>query len=245
MKTALVCIAKNEDFYIDEWMDYHFKLGFDDIFIYANDWNYYTDKKKVYVITMNGKRMQWNAYNNFIEIYNNQYNWAAFFDVDEFLVLHKHNNIKELLNDYSDCNAIGINWAIFGNNGHTEIINNNYNVLSRFTKRNKETYIFNKHIKTIVKLPSYVLQDIHCVSGYWYNLNKEKKTGPFNQPVDWKIAQINHYMTKSDTELLLKIDRGRADAYTKKQLQDCKGPLASNQVEDLTALTFYNSDLKY
>ena len=34
MKIALVCLAKNEDFYIDEWIKYHTKLGFDHIYIY-------------------------------------------------------------------------------------------------------------------------------------------------------------------------------------------------------------------
>lgn len=34
MKTALVCIAKNEDNYIDEWIEYHLMLGFDRIFVY-------------------------------------------------------------------------------------------------------------------------------------------------------------------------------------------------------------------
>lgn len=29
MKTAICAIAKNEDKYIDEWIQYHWKLGFD------------------------------------------------------------------------------------------------------------------------------------------------------------------------------------------------------------------------
>ena len=29
MKVALVCIAKNEDNYIQEWINYNLKLGFD------------------------------------------------------------------------------------------------------------------------------------------------------------------------------------------------------------------------
>ena len=36
MKVALVCIAKEEDNYIQEWIDYNKKLGFDDIIIYQN-----------------------------------------------------------------------------------------------------------------------------------------------------------------------------------------------------------------
>ena len=34
MKTALVCIAKDEDNYIDEWLKYHLKLGFSNIYVY-------------------------------------------------------------------------------------------------------------------------------------------------------------------------------------------------------------------
>lgn len=40
MKKAICAIAKNEDKYIDEWAEYHFKLGIDDIFIFQNDWRY-------------------------------------------------------------------------------------------------------------------------------------------------------------------------------------------------------------
>ena len=38
MKTALVCIAKDEDNYLREWLDYHFKIGFDDAYVYCNNW---------------------------------------------------------------------------------------------------------------------------------------------------------------------------------------------------------------
>jgi hypothetical protein len=36
-KIALVCIAKDEDLYLQDWIDYHLKLGFDDIHIYQNN----------------------------------------------------------------------------------------------------------------------------------------------------------------------------------------------------------------
>ena len=37
MKVAIIAIAKNENLYINEWLDYHFKLGFDNIIICEND----------------------------------------------------------------------------------------------------------------------------------------------------------------------------------------------------------------
>jgi len=39
MKIALVSIAKDEDNYLEEWIKYNFKLGFDDIFIYEDEWH--------------------------------------------------------------------------------------------------------------------------------------------------------------------------------------------------------------
>ena len=50
MKIALVCIAKNEDNYIHEWINYHLKLEFDSIFIYENDWESNVINDKVFKI---------------------------------------------------------------------------------------------------------------------------------------------------------------------------------------------------
>jgi hypothetical protein len=38
MKSALVAIAKNEDEYINEWINYNLKIGFDNIIIFQNNW---------------------------------------------------------------------------------------------------------------------------------------------------------------------------------------------------------------
>jgi len=243
MKVALVCVAKNEDNYIEEWIKYNLKLGFDNIFIYANDWKYTNNNTDIIIIEKNGKAVQSNSYNDFKLNFNNNYNWAAFFDVDEFLVLKKHNNIKSFLEEYDDCNAIGINWAMFGNNGHETVLNNNYSVLERFTKRGDINFGGNKHIKTIVKLPCNKYQDIHCVCGDWFNLNKEIRSGAFNEPIDWSIAQLNHYFSKSTEELKQKCNRGRADTGEIRNFEEhkiCLSPLL-NYEEDFLARDFFNA----
>jgi hypothetical protein len=249
MKTALVCIAKNEDNYIEEWIDYNTKLGFDHIFVYANDWNYTAKRTNVTVIDIPGAIQQVRAYNHFKQNLSSNFKWAAFFDVDEFLVLNQHNNLKEFLCDYSDCNAIGINWAIFGNNGH-ETVNGEYSVLKRFTRRSKEDLIDtvttsdnkypNTHIKSIVQLPCNHFQDIHDIHGTWFNLNKEPRTSAYNKPVDWGVAQLNHYFTKSTEEFIRKCQRGRADYAVNRKFEEYLDYLQSNQIEDYRALNFYN-----
>lgn len=233
MKTALVCIAKNEDNYIEEWIDYHTKLEFDHIFVYANDWEYSSNNSNVTVININGRIQQTNAYNHFKKNLSGNFNWAAFFDVDEFLVLNKHNNLKEFLSDYSDCNAIGINWAIFGNNGHEKVEDEEYSVLKRFTKRSDESFGPNRHIKSIVRLPCNHFQDVHDIHGTWFNLNKEPRTSAYNQPVDWSIAQLNHYFTKSTGEFIAKCNRGRADYAVNRKYEEYLDYLNANQIEDL------------
>ena len=56
MKTVLVCIAKDEENYVEEWLDYNHKLGFDEIIMYENDWKCpverpFLNKIKYYQIT--------------------------------------------------------------------------------------------------------------------------------------------------------------------------------------------------
>ena len=40
MRTALVAIACNEDHYLREWFSYHHTIGFDDIYVYQNNWHF-------------------------------------------------------------------------------------------------------------------------------------------------------------------------------------------------------------
>lgn len=147
----LCIIAKDEDHYIQEWIDYHFKLGFEKIVIYANDWIYENENENVEVIQMNGEIKQSFSYNTFLQDFKEKFWWVAFYDADEFLVLHKHNNMEELLSEYDDVQAIGINLARFGSNGHVNVINGNYNVLERFTKRATEADQ-EKHDDTAIKV---------------------------------------------------------------------------------------------
>lgn len=40
MKSLLLCIAKDEDLYLAEWLAYHTKLGFTNICVIQNNWQY-------------------------------------------------------------------------------------------------------------------------------------------------------------------------------------------------------------
>jgi hypothetical protein len=235
MKVALVCIAKNEDHYIQEWIDYHKKLNFDDIFIYQNDWRWSGSSDNVHKLEFDGLDRQRDAYNNFIINYRKDYEWVAFFDVDEFLVLKKHDNVKTFLLDYNEYESVGINWVLFGNNNQTTV-NGDYSVIKRFTKRQKNV---NKHVKCIVKLSHLVLMDVHNPKTSWVDVHKRINSGPFTNIHTDDIAQINHYFCKTQEEFKLKCERGRADSPVfKRTMKDYEGH-NFNEIEDLTAYNFF------
>lgn len=136
-KTALVAIAKDEDNYLKEWVDYHLNLGFDEIYIYQNDWKYKNgdiNDGRVHFLEISGPGKQVECYNGFIENYSDKYGFAAFFDIDEFLYIKKDLNLKELLCRFVDKPAIFVNWRVFGDNGLSGVTEHNYSVLKRFTR---------------------------------------------------------------------------------------------------------------
>jgi hypothetical protein len=238
MRVALVCIAKEEDNYIQEWIDYHMKLGFDDVVIYQNDWRCSVDNPNVIKIEFDGVNKQTSAYNHFIRNNSDKYQWAAFFDVDEFLVLKKHNNIKNFITEYENVSCIGINWVLFGDNNLTKT-NGDLSVVKRFTSRQKEV---NQHIKSIVKLSNNIIMDVHCpINSSLCDTNKKIFIGPFNHNGDDNIAQLNHYFCKTEEEFINKCNRGRADTpfieKYKRTITDFNNH-NFNEVEDLSAVNF-------
>jgi hypothetical protein len=236
MKVALVCIAKNEDNYIQEWIDYNLKLGFDHIFIYRNNWKFESSNKNVTVIDFPGNVKQLPAYNDFINNNVGIYDWGAFFDVDEFLVLKKHNNIKEFISEYTEHDSIAVNWVLFGNNGLSNVIDNNYSLITRFTKRQHNV---DPHIKVIVKIKNNVKFVLpHNTNTSWISPEKIVGNGPFNYKGSDEIVQLNHYFCKTKEEYIEKINRGRSDTNFSRKINEYD-PYNLNEIIDTTALTFF------
>ena len=215
MNVALVCIAKNEDHYIDEWIDYHFKLGFTKAFVYQNNWRYsgkYISNSSVELIEFDGVNKQLDAYNNFIQNNYDKFDWAAFMDVDEFIVLKKWSNISDFLAEYKDFYSLGLNWSMFSSN-HLQF-DGQYSLVKRFTRCKKE---FLEQIKTLINFNKaknllhfnspHSIREMNCTVA----VNKTHYiNGPLNRaPLsDRQIAYINHYNVKTKKEWDQKMARG-------------------------------------
>jgi len=222
-KDAVICaIALNEELYINEWIDYHLALGFSHIYVYDNsDTNVLFGLKsdRVTIHHIPGKQKQFDAYNSFSKAYRKKHRWAAFIDCDEFIVLKKHNSINNFLADFSKCEAICLNWKMFGTAHH--LVYANKPVTERFQLCSST---LNAHIKTICQLryishidnPHYV----QLINGFTYDTNRVIVNGPYNTNGTYDIACIHHYYTKSEDEFRKKIMRGRADIVEQRSLTE-------------------------
>jgi hypothetical protein len=235
MKVALVCIAKWEDT-IEEWTSYHKKIGFDKIFIYQNDWDCQVKDPNVVVIDFPGKHQQMPAYNHFLDNFRNEFDWVAFFDIDEYLVLKKHKDIKELITEFDNPYGIGINWVYFGGDNQEEITGDKKSFISRFLKRGD----MDRHVKCILNLRANSNMPIpHHPNTPLLGMNRKFFIGPFNYEGDIETAQINHYYQKSLEEWSKLYERGQSDYTPSKKKEDWFSIPPHNHILDKLAYEFF------
>jgi hypothetical protein len=253
---GIVCIAKKEHDYIEEFVKYHLALGFEYIYIYDNEdiptyeklLEHYKPNVKVIHIPGNNYSapVQYIILQDFIVNHKHTVTHFAHIDIDEFIVLKKHKNIKEFIEEYitGDCVGIGMNWRFFGSSGHTE--KTDVPVTIRFTKCQTGG---NMHIKTLVRSDAILhFKTVHDVSvgfGHIKSTHGEIVNGPWNHSIDLSIIQLNHYKCKTLPEYKYIRTRNRADV---------KGPTGenpeadfhaynANDEEDLFASNFYREVL--
>ena len=216
MKVAIIAIAKNENLYINEWVEHHLKIGFDKIFVCDN--NNSNDEKisdvvnneKVTILDYHDvKCVQPLAYTeNFIK-YKDEFDWIAFIDIDEYIMLDEkyHNNIKEFLSEkmFDDVNIVRLFWKILTSDSDFDVSDGNYCVVERF----KDVHISGEEnfVKSIIRGNSEYTTGKINAHGYFRNMKLKAKTanGENCDNSDVRIksspiyenAWINHYPTKT------------------------------------------------
>jgi hypothetical protein len=201
--------VRDENEYLDEWVKYHLGIGFEHIVIYDNKSitpveNLWGDKVTVIKEEREFQGSETdNCHNDTVR--NFDCNWIARIDIDEFIVLKKHEDINELLEFYKDYGGLGINWRIFGTSGHKTkpegLVTANY--LWRLP--DDFNWIINggnSHLKTIIRREFCI--SIHhphfCLS---IRPLVNENFVPFGNAwtiTDGRLTVINHYITKSVEE---------------------------------------------
>lgn len=249
---SVVAIAKDESEYINEFIEYYKLLGVDHFYIYDNDsavpLSKTLQKHRAYVTvdTITGKSKQMDAYRHYLYNYGHDSRWAAFIDLDEFIVPKTKYKLSDFLKGYEHADGFGINWMIYGDDNHqvkpTGLVTENY------TRREVNQNI---HIKSIV-YPNKVQEPesphfFKLKPGSTYiDARNNPINGPFNQNPSIDLIQINHYYTKSVEEFVKKAERGRADNGEKRDVKTEFEPhrLVWNEYQDTFLIDTYMTDLK-
>lgn len=231
IKIALCTMAKKENLYIKEFVDYYIKLGFSKIFIYDN--NDPNDEKISDVIDIKKYKDHVIIYENrnitnqsaaYTICYNNNkelFNWIFMIDIDEYLIIKNNNLINYLSNKiFEKCDFIKIHWFVPTDNNKLHY--KNRPLLKRF----KGPYLRDTHVKSFVKGNiSRLKYDIHTPTesperniscnnaGQIINYNKVHIQDVFE--INYDMAYIIHFKYKSSEEYIKKYKRGYSNWFDK------------------------------
>ena len=210
MKTKIVAVAKNEEKYLEEWLKYHFSLGFDNITIYDNGGNGdIKSNDKLTVYDAPGDRIQLQAYQN--ELVSARYNeWILFIDIDEFLNIGNL-SVQDFLKPYQGVDVVKLNWVCHSDND--KLVYEDSPVRERFIKPARLDCVYNDTVRVPENCHTKAFYchkhkqtrpDIHTVhidGGVAINTDGQRVDldSPF-QDLCLKRGFIDHYICKSTTE---------------------------------------------
>jgi len=230
---TFTAIVKDEALYIEEWIIFHLLVGVKKFYIYDNgskDNTYdvlkkYIDLGIVEYKYLPGKNMQLFSYMHSIYNHKNETKYMGFIDADEFVFPVIDENLIDVIdptiNEYN-ASGIGINWRMYGSNNNINRVEGL--IIENYRQRALDSFDPNKHVKTICN-PRNVLFFRTPHNPIYFrgnNIDENGKiiTGPFNYNGTCNKLRINHYFTKSVEEYVIKMNRGRADSYRKRDMSD-------------------------
>ena len=233
-KIAICAVAKCENNYINDWVNYHLNLGVDEIHIYDNNDPEYEDvlkridnKEKVFVHKIpNAKEFQIPTYNKFYKDNGKRFDWVGFLDIDEYIILNKWKSIKDFLNDdkFKWYNVIKLNWHMFGDDDKVKR-DMSLPIYKGITKRLKG-HEFESHGKQFIRGHQ---NEVEICSNHYCLIHGRlpKQIMPDCRPTEAKIsghhnceeAYINHYMTKTLSEFIdQKLARGTDASFKNRKI---------------------------
>ena len=265
---GLCVMVRNEEPYIEEWLEFHRMMGVEHFFIYDNgstdatvlklrqsphadritviDWANFLAGWEGVAGPMG--RMQRLAMLHCIANYGHMAEWMAFIDMDEFLYPAAAGSLLEVLAGYDDLDSLSVYWTMFGTSGHAG--KQEGLVTERFTERHGTPRGPSKNlcrVKTIVRpravrgvhnTHTFILQNGYPIS--W--TEKRQRIGyADHDPKHFSndVVRLNHYYSKSALEYYK-----RRDVPSEGMRRDFRGTdrlltlIDKGTVEDLTIQRF-------
>ncbi len=226
ISVALCGVVRNEVKSIIEWLAHYKALGVDEFRIYGNEsW----DGTEVILRVLDdageviykdwprsvGPWPQRRAYRHARKWARSD--WPAFFDADEFLILHSDGSIADFLQRFPpEVAAIAVNWVAFGSGGQAH--DRPKPVSERFVDALPKGASWNRVVKTVGRRSLLTEIGVHRVTpGAGCYVTASGIEAEFEGPMRTKraetgIASLHHYMVKSLEEFEEKLLRGNANA---------------------------------
>ena len=230
LSIALCAIAKNENLYIREWVEWYKNIGISKIFLYDNNdingehfeevINDYIINGFVEIINVRGihksldkKYAEHSKYHGtqqdcFEECFinnKNNYDWMLFCDIDEFLTC---DNLNLYLNKHLKINTdiILLNWIIYGDN--EELIYSNKSLKNRFKYKSElrqytqvKSFINCKTDKKMLQIDAHLALFENAI---YRDSEFNIITPAYKKQIILGNCYIKHYLTKSCEEWILR-----------------------------------------
>ena len=160
--TLICCIAKLENNYIREWVEWYKGIGVTNICLYDNNdidgetfnevIDDYIESGFVIIENVRGTEgMQLPCYQHCYDKYKDKYQWIGFFDADEYMEIER-GDISDFLSmqEWNNVGAIRLCWKNYDDSNLLKVIDNNYSI-KRFTTLVNPDDICNRISKVIVR----------------------------------------------------------------------------------------------
>lgn len=263
---ALVLIVRNEMRHIGEWARFHRRAGVAHIHVYDNGSADGTLLALDQAVGDLASVIPWDqklrdtrrgleihnqvlAYAHAVRNFGGRYRWMSFIDVDEFLVPKQAATLPEALAHLEGCANISLPWHMFGRSGHVEPPEGG--VVQNFNLRNPDPMSEAKglrNFKMIVDpcaVTALKVHEIETGGGITCNDRGEAFTNRSRTDRSFYSAdhiQLNHYYTRSDSELRAKIARGpnltTPDADHLRRVMRKVAAIEADEVPDTAAADF-------
>lgn len=220
LNVALVAIGRRENLYAREFVEHYKNLGFANVIIMDNNHEGeehfeevlqdYIDQGFVIIEDFRDQiKPQMRGYTQMYRKYGEKYDWIAFYDFDEFLILPRHRDISEYLSLFPrDCQVVLVNWLCMTDNNLVHY--DPRPLMERFTEAMpldrcvQYSFPDNCHVKSIIRggldvsfggnphttdtpLIAYNASGVRCENRPW-------------QLMDYRIAILKHFTTKTIEE---------------------------------------------
>ena len=245
IRVCICTLGKEENNYIQEFVDYYYKIGVDKIFLYDNNdlegenfenvINFYINKGFVELLNWRGtKKTQYIILDDCYSKNKNNFDWILFYDIDEYIHLKNYTNIKAYLNEnrFKNCQKIYLNWVIHTDNNlfyyDNRTLHERFPEVELSAKLNKKGIVHRAKIIVKGHIPNDLswrqLASIKYKGCNGYGEEAKLINRTYMNNSDFENYYIDHYYSKSVEEFINKINKGdcyfeQKEKYKKKRIR--------------------------